>query len=111
MMSEKRFQLLLPHAILNDTKERKSYYLSEKDDAVLLCDLLNKFNDERKNNPIEFSELLKLNFHLKRQNWLLKVHFDCLERAVEQVFNEDNPSVERIIEIYNELKEDSNVEI
>lgn len=41
-MSEKRFALMFPNAIINDTIVRKSYYLSEKDDVEKLVGLLNK---------------------------------------------------------------------
>lgn len=41
-MSEKRFILMLPNAIINDTIVRKSYYLSEKDDVEKLVGVLNE---------------------------------------------------------------------
>ena len=41
-MGEKRFTLMLPNAIINDTIVRKSYYLSEKDDVEKLVGLLNE---------------------------------------------------------------------
>lgn len=41
-MSEKRFTLMLPNAIINDTVVRKSYYLSEKEDVEKLVDVLNE---------------------------------------------------------------------
>lgn len=41
-MNEKRFELLLPNAIINDTIVRKSYYLSEKDDVEKLVGVLNE---------------------------------------------------------------------
>lgn len=39
---KKRFKLMLPNAIINDTVVRKSYYLSEKDDVEKLVDCLNE---------------------------------------------------------------------
>lgn len=42
MMSEKRFILMLPNAIINDAFVRKSYYLSEKEDVEKLVDCLNE---------------------------------------------------------------------
>lgn len=41
-MDEKRFILMLPHAIINDAVVRKSYYLSEKEDVEKLVDCLNE---------------------------------------------------------------------
>lgn len=41
-MSEKRFILMLPNAIINDAFVRKSYYLSEKEDVEKLVDCLNE---------------------------------------------------------------------
>ena len=42
-MGKKRFALLLPDAIINDTFVRKSYYLSEKEDVEKLVALLNEY--------------------------------------------------------------------
>ena len=41
-MMSKRFKLMLPNAIINDTVVRKSYYLSEKEDVEKLVDCLNE---------------------------------------------------------------------
>lgn len=41
-MGEKRFALLLPNAIINDTIVRKSYYLSEKEHVEKIVALLNR---------------------------------------------------------------------
>ncbi len=45
-MSEKRFDLLLPNAIMNDTVKRKSYYLDEKEDVERIVGLLNHLHQE-----------------------------------------------------------------
>lgn len=45
-MGKKRFDLLLPHTIVNDTVKRKSYYFDEKEDVEKLVALLNQLNKE-----------------------------------------------------------------
>ena len=60
-MSEKRFELLLPNAIINDTIVRKSYYLSEKDDVEKLVDELNELSEE--------NEQLRQQLQEYKENW------------------------------------------
>ena len=45
-MSEKRFDFLPLHGIINDTVEERSYYLEEKEDVQKIVNLMNSLNEE-----------------------------------------------------------------
>ena len=63
-MSEKRFELLLPNAIINDTIVRKSYYFSEKDDVEKLVDELNELSEENEQLRKELNDCEKFRYQV-----------------------------------------------
>ena len=69
-MSEKRFDFLPLHRIINDTVERRSYYLEEKEDVELIVDLLNGLYEEneqlRQTNEKLNKEKQRLIYHMNQ---------------------------------------------
>ena len=71
-----------------DTIAKRKYYMSE-----MLCDILNRCWNQTK----RFEEYSNNS----------KKHLDCLEQAIEHVFEKPEPSIDDIIKVYNELKVDN----
>lgn len=66
-MSEKRFELVLPNAVINDTIARKSFYLSEKEDVEKIVGVLNQLHQENEHLIIGNKNLMKKNEQLKKE--------------------------------------------
>lgn len=76
------------HPCIYDKVGKRKYFLNDD-----LCEKLNSL----------WKQTLRFEGYSKKSNHYL----DCLERAMEKVFEKPNPTIDKIIKIYNDLKEDS----
>lgn len=107
-MSEKRFELLLPNAIMNDTVKRKSYYLDEKEDVELIVDLLN-------NQAETINKQLKRIQELSDDRKVMEKHE--LRRLIEisnsqtlRIYAQDK-EIQKLLTQIEELKQSKNKEV
>ena len=85
MMGERFVFVEGEHPCIYDKVGKRKYYFNDE-----LCDRLNSL----------WVMSLRFEEYSKRS----KKHLDCLEQAIEQVFENPEPSIEKIIKVYNNLK-------
>lgn len=91
-MGEKRFALLLPNAIINDTIVRKSYYLSEKEDVEKVVDLLNEQSERIKSLEMELDLIANTKLFSRRkleeENKQMKKQLEQIPKTIREVWLE-----------------------
>lgn len=92
-LSEKRFEFLFPHTIINDNIVRKSYYLSEKEDVEKIVDLLNEQSEKIKSLEMEIDLIgntkLFSRRKLEEENEQMKKQLEKIPKTIRKVWLED----------------------